>query len=290
MSDIALAERIGQFLEGNWSGAKRIQGVQGGARGYLLSLAAKRAMRPMLVVCSSARDAENLYDDLNFFLGENRAEAPFRKRLHLFPSWEVLPLEKLSPHPDNIAGRLEGLYKLVEESAPILIATPAAMMQKVIAKESLKRSYLYLVAGQDLQRESLLEHLVQWGFQNVPLVEERGDFSVRGGIVDLYSPGYGWPLRLEFDGDRLESIREFNPSTQRSAQVQEEMLLLPMKEFSLKQSGLEIALRRLDQRALELEVDRVEKNSLLESLESNSWRPILLRRWCRRFLICRRIR
>jgi transcription-repair coupling factor (superfamily II helicase) len=265
MSDIALAERIGQFLEGNWSGAKRIQGVQGGARGYLLSLAAKRAMRPMLVVCSSARDAENLYDDLNFFLGENRAEAPFRKRLHLFPSWEVLPLEKLSPHPDNIAGRLEGLYKLVEESAPILIATPAAMMQKVIAKESLKRSYLYLVAGQDLQRESLLEHLVQWGFQNVPLVEERGDFSVRGGIVDLYSPGYGWPLRLEFDGDRLESIREFNPSTQRSAQVQEEMLLLPMKEFSLKQSGLEIALRRLDQRALELEVDRVEKNSLLES-------------------------
>ena len=67
-----------------------------------------------------------------------------------------------------------------------------------------------------MPRETLTEHLVQWGFQNLPLVEEYGDFSVRGGIIDLFSPGYTLPIRLEFDGDRLESIREFNPSTQRS--------------------------------------------------------------------------
>ena len=268
MTDIALAQRLEHFLKGPWTGSKRIQGLQGGARAWLLAQLATRERRPILVVCSSPREAENFYDDLNFFLGENRAQAPFRKQLHLFPSWEVLPFENLSPHPDNIAGRLEGLYKLVEESAPILIATPAALMQKVIAREALKQSYLYLVAGQDLRRDLLLEHLVQWGFQNVPLVEERGDFSVRGGIVDMFSPGYGRPLRLEFDGDRLESIREFNPATQRTAQLQEEMLLLPMKDFSLKQSGVENALRRLDQRALELEVDRREKNGLLESMRS----------------------
>jgi transcription-repair coupling factor (superfamily II helicase) len=268
MTDIALAQRLEHFLGGPWTGSKRLQGIQGGARGYVLSLAALRARRPMLVICASAREAENLYGDLNFFLGEDRAEAPLRKRLHLFPSWEVLPFEKLSPHPDNIAGRLEGLYKLVEESAPILVATPASLMQKVISKEVLKRSYLYLVSGQDLSRESLLEHLVQWGFQNVPLVEERGDFSARGGIVDVFSPGYERPLRLEFDADRLESIREFNPSTQRTAQTQEEMLLLPMKEFSLKRGGLENAVRQLDQRALELEVERREKNSLLESIRT----------------------
>jgi transcription-repair coupling factor (superfamily II helicase) len=112
----------------------------------------------------------------------------------------------------------------------------------------------------------LLHHLVQWGFQNVPLVEERGDFSVRGGIVDLFSPGYGRPLRLEFDGDRLESIREFNPSTQRTEQVLDELLLLPMKEFSLKGEGLAEGLRRLDQRAMELEVNRREKQNLLGSI------------------------
>jgi transcription-repair coupling factor (superfamily II helicase) len=86
--------------------------------------------------------------------------------------------------------------------------------------------------------------------------------------VDLFPPGYGRPLRLEFDGDRLESIREFNPSTQRTERLQEDMLLLPMKEFSLKGPGVDEALRRLDQRALELEVDRREKNRLLESFRS----------------------
>ena len=266
MTDLPLIDQLDRFLAGTWAGSKRIQGVQGGARAYLLSLVAARARRPLLVITSSANQAEDLYDDLSFFLGEDRSLPPFRKRLHLLPSWEVLPFENLSPHPDNIAGRLEGLYKLVEESVPILISTPAALMQRVIPRETLKQAYLYLVAGQDLLRESLLEHLVQWGFQNVPLVEERGDFSVRGGIVDLFSPGYTRPLRLEFDGDRLESIREFNPANQRTERVLEEMLLLPMKEFSLNRSGLDEAVRRLDQRAMELEVDRREKYRLLESI------------------------
>jgi transcription-repair coupling factor (superfamily II helicase) len=268
MIDIPLTDRLEHFLSGTWMGAKRIQGLQGGARAYVLALVAARIRRPILIITSSARDAENLFDDLAFFLGEDRGLAPLGKRLHLFPSWEVLPFENLSPHPDNIAGRLEGLYKLVEDSTPILIATPAALMQRVIPREALKQSYLYLVAGQDVSRESILEHLSQWGYQNVPLVEERGDFSARGGIVDLFSPGYRRPLRLEFDGDRLESMREFNPATQRTEQLQDEMLILPMKEFSLKRVGLEEAVRRLDQRAVELEVDRREKNSLLESMRA----------------------
>src|SRR5262244_3199083 len=266
MNDFDLGTELERFLQGSWTGAKRIQGIQGGATAYVLALVAERSRRPILIITPTTGDAENLYDDLGFFLGEERSLPPFRKRLHLFPSWEVLPFEKLSPHPDNVAGRLEGLYKLVEEHAPILIATPAALLQKVIPKEKFKQSYLYLVAGQELARESLLQHLVQWGFQNVPLVEERGDFSVRGGIVDIFSPGYARPLRLEFDGDRLESIREFNPANQRSERPQEEMFLLPMKEFSLKRSDLENVVRKLDQRAGELEMDRREKHSLLESL------------------------
>jgi transcription-repair coupling factor (superfamily II helicase) len=263
-----LTDRLEHFLSGNWTGSKRIQGLQGGARAYVLALVAARARRPILVITSSAREAEKLFGDLTFFLGEDRALAPLRKRLHLFPSWEVLPFENLSPPADNIAGRLEGLYKLVEESAPILIAPPAALMQLVIPKEALKQSYLYLVAGQDLSRESILDHLVQWGYQPVPLVEERGDFGARGGIVDLFSPGYRRPIRLEFDGDRLESMREFNPATQRTEQLQEEMLLLPMKEFSLKRTGLQETMRRLDQRAVELEMGRRERNNLLESLRA----------------------
>jgi transcription-repair coupling factor (superfamily II helicase) len=266
MSNGVLQDKLQGFLHGTWTGTKRLQGVQGGARAYVLSLAAEKNPRPILVVSPGVQNAENLFDDLAFFLGEDRSLPAFRKRLHLFPSWEVLPFEKLSPHSDNSAGRLEGLYKLVEESAPILIATPAALMQKVIPKEALKRSYLYLVAGEEVPREALLEHLVQWGFQNVPLAEERGDFSLRGGIVDLFSPGYARPLRLEFDGDRLESIRPFSPATQRSEGSQEDIVILPMKEFSLKRSDLDQVLRRIDQRATDLEIDRREKHRLLESL------------------------
>jgi len=266
MSDFALDDRLGRFLERAWQGPKRVQALQGGARAYVLSLVAARWRGPLLVVAATAREAESLYGDLAFFLGEAGALPPLRRRLHLFPSWEVLPFEKLSPHPDNLAGRLEGLYKLIEEPAPVLIGTPAALMQKVIPRDALKRSYLYLVAGQPLARETLLDHLVQWGYQNVPLVEERGDFSARGGIVDLYAPGYARPLRLEFDGDRLESIREFSPASQRSERSHEELLLLPMKEFSLRRSNLDEALRKLDQRAGDLEMDRREKHSLLESL------------------------
>ena len=268
MTDLPLSVRLEAFLRGTWTGGKRIQGLQGGARAYVLALVAAGARRPMLIIASNVNEAEKLYDDLTFFLGEERSLAPLRKRLHLLPSWEVLPFENLSPHPDDIAGRLEALYKLVEEPAPILISTPAALMQKVIAKEALKQSYLYLVVGQELARDALVAHLAQWGFQNVPLVEERGDFSVRGGIVDVFSPGYTRPLRLEFDGDLLESIREFNPSTQRTEQVQEELLLLPMKEFSLKGTLLDDAMRRIEQRALELEMDRRERNSLLESVRA----------------------
>jgi transcription-repair coupling factor (superfamily II helicase) len=266
MSNTALKDKLRYFIEGRGTGAKRVQGLQGGARALVLSLAAENTRRPMLVITPTSNDAEALYDDVAFFLGEEISPTPFHRRLHLFAPWDILPFEKLSPHPDNVAGRLEGLYKLVEEPAPILIATPAALMQKVMPIEALKRSYLYLVAGQPLAREGLLEHLVHWGFQNVPLVEDRSDFSVRGGIVDLFSPGYVRPLRLEFDGDRLESIREFSPASQRSERPQEDLLLLPMKEFSLKRAGLDDVVRRVDQRAGELELERRQKHALLDSL------------------------
>ncbi len=266
MHESCLEERVRRFTEGSWTGVKRLQGVQGGALGYILSLVVETSRRPLLIIAATSRDAENLYDDLTFLLGEERSVVPFGKRLHLLPSWEVLPFEKLSPHPENLAGRLQGLYKLIEEAAPVLISTPASLMQKVIPVAALKRSYLYLVAGQELARESLLEHWVQWGFQNVPLVEERGDFSVRGGIVDVFPPGYGLPLRMEFDGDRLDSIREFSPASQRSERSLEDLLLLPMKEFSLKRAATDQLVRKLDQRAAELEMDRREKNSLLEAI------------------------
>ena len=266
MSVSTLSEQLKPLLDSNGPGEKKIYGLQGGARGYLLSLIAESRRSPILAIAPTAREAEQLFQDLSFFLGAAESAAPLSKRLHLFPSWEILPFENLSPHPDAIGARLEGLYHLVEGRAPILVSSAAAVMQKVIPKEALKTSYRYLVVGEESAREGLIEHLASWGFQNVPLVEERGDFSVRGGILDIFPPGYDRPVRLEFSADRLESIREFDPATQRSQGELQELLLLPMKEFSLRRDDIGRIAREIERRAEELELGRIQKNALLESV------------------------
>jgi transcription-repair coupling factor (superfamily II helicase) len=266
MFQSGLQEKIRPFLQEKWEGEKKIYGLKGGARAYLLSLIAERTHQPLLVITPTAPEAEKLFFDLSFFLGEEKNLSPLHKRLHLFPSWDILPFEKLSPHPDSVAARLEGLYHLLEGSGPILVSTPAALMQRVVPKEAIKKSYCYVVTGEEIDREDLLRHLVDWGFQHAPLTEAWGDFSVRGGLVDIFPPAYSSPLRLEFSADRLESIREFDPSTQRSKGDIQELLLLPMKEFSLKHEKIGLIAREIERRAEELDIVRREKNSLLESL------------------------
>ncbi|MBI4524731.1 MAG: transcription-repair coupling factor [Deltaproteobacteria bacterium] len=266
MGDLNILKKIRPFFLEKWEGEKRVHGLKGGARAYFLSLIAQQKKGPLLIIAPSLREAEDLFCDLAFFLRENRDLSPLQKRLHLFPSWEILPFEKLSPHPDSVAARLEGLFILLEGKAPILVSTPAALMQKVIPKEELQGAYQYIVAGQEIDREKLLDHLTSWGFQNVPLVEERGDFGVRGGIIDLFPPSYEFPLRLELCDQRLESIRIFDPSTQRSKDDLQELLLLPMKEFALKRGLSPERKREIEKRAEELELGRTEKNSILDAV------------------------
>src|SRR5262245_62515142 len=99
MNDLDLGTKLEGFLQGSWAGAKRVQGIQGGAKAYVLSLIAEKSRRPILIIAPTTGDAENLYDDLGFFLGEERFLPPFRKSLHLFPSWEVRRFDKLLPPP-----------------------------------------------------------------------------------------------------------------------------------------------------------------------------------------------
>ena len=266
MNPPTLKEKLKAFFEGSWKGEKRVGGLKGAARGYLLSLLAEETRRPIVVVSPTPREAEALCQDLSFFLQDADGNAPFERRLHFFPSWDVLPFESLSPQPDLVAARFEGLYHLAEGQAPILVSTPGALLQRVMPREVFKRAYLYLVVGEEPPREELLDHLVEWGFQNVPLVEERGDFSVRGEILDIFPPAYPQPVRLEFYGDRLESIREFDPSSQRSETTHQDVLLLPMREFSLRGEGIRNAIRAIEARAGDLGLGRKEKRPFLESL------------------------
>jgi transcription-repair coupling factor (superfamily II helicase) len=130
------------------------------------------------------------------------------------------------------ARRLETLYALKTAVSPILVVTSAmALLECLAPPEILVKHVEYKVKGEAIELEWFCRQLIERGYYPVSLVEEYGDFSRRGGVLDIYAPMYRWPLRLEFFGDELESIRLFHPSNQRSLGVLEDVVLLPASEI-----------------------------------------------------------
>src|SRR5215470_8044440 len=126
----------------------RVQGLKGGARPFFLFRLLRAAPRPALVVAATGQEAERLAGDLRFFFGEADDAPPFARRIHYLPSWEVTPFEDLSPAPDVIAARIEGLYHLRQSPNPIVVTTPESLLQRVPPREVFAARYLYLVAGE----------------------------------------------------------------------------------------------------------------------------------------------
>ena len=264
MASLSLDDKISQLLTHEWRGEKRISGLHGSAKAYAVFLAARHLDCPLVVLVPTVKEAERLFLDLSFFLGEEAVARPLERRLHLFPGWDILPFESLSPNPDHLAARMESLHRLAQQPAPLLVTTPAAVMQRVVPRESFRSAHF--IEGQEVDREKLLWQLSSLGFARAPLVEERGDFSVRGGIVDIFPPAYDRPMRMEFADDRIDSIREFDPRTQRSRSHHEELLLLPMKEFASGAQTSRETLARIEERADDLGFTRKDKRALLESV------------------------
>ena len=149
-----------------------------------------------------------------------------------FPPYDMSPLTGLSPHGQLITARINALYALMTEPNPVVITSLEAICFRVMPKAALIDALEYLEAGEDVDREELVKTLETNGYQNSSMVEERGDYSIRGGVIDVFSPLYPLPVRLEFWGDRLESIRQFDPISQRSENSLHELTLLPACEIT----------------------------------------------------------
>jgi len=162
-------------------------------------------------------------------------------RLFEFPSYEISPLTGLSPHPDIVTKRLEALYAMISNKNPVIITSLESVSLKIMPKEDFVGSLEYLETGEDVERDLLLKKLEATGYQRTSLVEERGDYSVRGGVIDLFSPLYTNPVRLEFWGERLESIRQFDSLSQRSLNHLKEMVLLPVNEIIMERRNIKRA-------------------------------------------------
>ena len=188
-----------------WRKWKRIglTHLAGSSKAYLLSHWKEKGRGPLLVIVPHIRSAEILLEDLRFFV-KGLGVPTF-----LFPQWETLPYDEIPPHPEIIRERVRVLFFLLNGEEGVIVSSIKALMQRLLAPNDLKESVFSLSVGEEIERERLIHFLHEGGYTSSRIVEERGDFSVRGAIIDLYTPFYEEPLRLEFDGDQLESIRCF---------------------------------------------------------------------------------
>ncbi|WP_306999295.1 transcription-repair coupling factor [Amycolatopsis thermophila] len=166
------------------------------------------AGRPVLAVTATGREAEELTAALASLLGEDAVAD--------FPSWETLPHERLSPRADTVGRRLDVLHRLRTDRAPrVVVATVRSLIQPM-APGLGSLAPVELKVGEESEFEPLLERLVELAYTRVDMVEKRGEFAVRGGILDVFPPTADHPYRVEFWGDEVSEVRAFAVSDQRS--------------------------------------------------------------------------
>lgn len=226
----------------------RVSGLQGSSPAYFLFQAWIRSRRPLVVVCAEQKEAQTLVQDLGFFAQRDPEETQFFRPdpILLFPAYEKPDFREYVPQSDTVAQRLACLYALLTRPGPVLLVTSIqALNAAVIPRNLLSQEVDYLARREETVREDLLLQLARWGYLRTSLVEGPGDLSVRGGIMDIFPPLYSRPIRVEFFGDQVESIREFNPATQRSVLDLEELVLLPMSEIIWESERMHLARERL---------------------------------------------
>ncbi|HEY1362596.1 MAG TPA: transcription-repair coupling factor, partial [Xanthobacteraceae bacterium] len=211
-----------------------VSAVADGAEGLVLAdlarMAAARAKSPpvsVMVICRDGARMAALARALAFF-------APELAVLE-FPAWDCLPYDRVSPHPASVAQRMTTLSRLARSrgsaGALVLLTTVNAALQRVPAVELVASQSLSVAPGNVLAMDKIVGWLELNGFARASTVRESGDYAVRGGIIDLYAPGMPEPVRLDFFGDTLETIRSFDPESQRTTDQLRGLGLVPVSEL-----------------------------------------------------------
>lgn len=193
--------------------------------------------RPILLITADLKAQESFHADLATWL----KAADLKASPLFFPPWDILPGEDKLPHADVISERLETLAGLwsatpATESttpAPIVVSSVTALMQRTFAPDELQRRTRKLLLGDSLNPLDLIEWLEEQGYEPEAQVGNKGEIAWRGGIVDVWPLSSPWPLRLEFFGDTLDSIREFDPHAQTSRETVDHAILPPAGELAL---------------------------------------------------------
>ena len=219
------------------SGAPEIflSGMKGSAAAFFLSLLFQELQKNFLIITASHDEALELYDEIAFFRGREGSAGWYDAQdILVFPPLETHPYEHLATHPEVSGQRVWTLYQLCRRERPALVITcMEGLLQKTLPRHFLLSACQRARVNDDLDRELLVRGLVECGYTRVSLVEDRGDMSIRGDVMDIFPPGYPRPLRISFFGDTVESIRAFDQVTQRSSAEYQEALMVPVKEAIL---------------------------------------------------------
>ena len=237
-----------------------LSGLSGSAKALVLSILVKDVKTPLVFITSTVEEARDTCQDFSFFLGE--------ENVFLFPPWDIVSSDILSSQREIMSKRIEILSRLLVSKPAVIVAPVSAVLQKVVSVDILG-DYIEAVAiGDYLERDRLVNKLTEGGYKRVSLVEEKGEFSVRGHIIDLYPPTVLKPLRMEFMGDEIESIREFDPVTQRSRKELLEFIIPPVSEIIFSEETKKRALKNIRSRANDLGLSRAKKDYLSNIIES----------------------
>ena len=218
------------------TGRISVSGLTPTAKALLLVLLQRAAGRPLIVVVSDNRAADDLVPLLQGFADLTASADP--ASIVALPTRDVLPFQNLSPHPEIQEERATALWKIATGAVSVVVAPIAATTIRLASSEYYTDLARTIRRGEAFDTETLLQHLNTVGYDATDVVEMPGQYALRGGILDVYSPEADRPLRIGFFGDEVESIRKFDPATQRSSNPVDEALLLPLTETPVREDLL----------------------------------------------------
>ena len=185
--------------------------------------------KPIAIITASALDAQRLLEEIPFFAPE--------LSIHLLPDWETLPYDTFSPHQDLVSERLATLYQVMTENCDILIVPITTALCRLLPRAYLAAHTFFLKKGENLDLAGFRSQMTLAGYHHVTQVLSPGEYSVRGGLIDLFPMGNPLPYRIDLLDNEIDTMRTFDVDTQRSIFPVSEIRLLPAREFPLDEAG-----------------------------------------------------
>lgn len=219
---------------GNGMDSVSVSGMVGSSRTLLAAWIHQQTNKPLFFISPDQESSEKAHSDFKTFLGND-------KNIGFYPSWEIQPYEIRAPHAENIGDRLKVQYDLLTGWRGIICASANSLIEPTINKKDLLKLAIEIKKGESIDPDYLIEQLIKMGFVRRPLVEQLGDFAVRGGIIDIFPATTSEPVRIEFFGDEVDSIRCFSVLTQRSLQKLDHAVILPLREILIDSGVVETA-------------------------------------------------